>query len=78
MTFAEKIGICPLMRSPMPCADALVRHMHDVEPAGELLEQFARHVGGRAVAGKAVGQFAGIGLGVGDQLLERMRGHLTD
>ena len=40
--------------------------------AGEPLEQLARHVGDRTVAGRAVAQFAGIGLGVGDQFLKRM------
>ena len=43
--------------------------------AGELLEQFAGEVAHRAGAGRAVGQLARIGLGVGDELLERLRRH---
>ncbi len=49
--------------------------MHDVGRADELLEQFARQIGQRAGAGRAVGQLARIGPGVGDELLEVARGH---
>ena len=49
-------------------ADALVGHVHDVETAGAQLEQLAREVGDRAVASRAIGQLARIGLGVIDQL----------
>ena len=48
---------------------ALVGNVHDVGRADQLLEQLARQIGQRAGAGRAVGQLARIGLGVGDQLL---------
>ena len=36
------------------------------------LEQLAREMNGRAVAGRGVVELAGIGLGVGDQVLHRI------
>ena len=53
---------------------ALVGHVRDVD-AGLQLEQLARDVAGGADALRRIGQLAGIGLGVGDQLLDRFRRH---
>src|SRR5262249_55928605 len=54
---------------------AFVGNVHDVGRADELLEQFARQIGQRAGASRAVGQLAWIGPGVGNELLEIARGH---
>ena len=48
---------------------ALVGNVHEVVEAGELLEQLAGEVAHGAGSGGAVGELAGIGLGVGDELL---------
>ena len=45
---------------------ALVRHVDDVD-ASRVLEQLAGQVQRRADPGRAIGQLAGIGLGIGDQ-----------
>jgi hypothetical protein len=52
-------------------ARALVRDVNEIVEAGELLEQLARQVAHGAGTGGAVGQLAGIGLGIGNELLER-------
>ena len=54
---------------------ALVGNVHDVGHAGALLEQLAGQMAHRAGAGRAVGQLAGVGLDVGDQLLDVLRRH---
>ena len=53
---------------------ALIWHMHDVGQARELLEQLGAQMRRRARARRAVGELAGIDLGVGDQLLQRVDG----
>ena len=50
---------------------ALVGNVNEIAEPGELLEQLARKIAHGAGAGGAVGELAGIGLGVGDQLVER-------
>ena len=50
---------------------AAVGHVHHVD-AGHHLEQLARHVDRGAVAGRRHVELAGIGLGVGDQLGDRL------
>ncbi len=47
---------------------ALVGNVHDVGRADELFEQLAGQIGQRAGAGRAIGQLARIGAGVGDEL----------
>ena len=54
---------------------ALVGHRKDLEAAGELLEHLAGDVADRADARMRIAELAGIGLGVGDQIHERVRGH---
>ena len=54
---------------------ALVGNVHHVVQSGHRLEQFAGQMAHRAGAGRAVGQLAGIGLHVGDQLLDVLRRH---
>jgi hypothetical protein len=53
---------------------AAIRHMHDVDLALRL-EQFAGEMRRRAVAAGREADLARIGLGVRDQLGERVRGH---
>jgi hypothetical protein len=47
---------------------ALVRDVRNLQVAGQVLEQLRGQVLRRAVARAGVGELAGIGLGVGDQL----------
>ena len=53
---------------------AFVGHMHDVD-SGLQLEQLGRDVARRADALRGVGELAGIGLGIGDQLFHGLRRH---
>ena len=55
-----------------PRVGALVRHMHDVGQAGELLEQFSAQMRRCADARGTVGQLARIGLRIGNQFLQRV------
>ena len=50
---------------------AAIGHVHDLG-AGHELEQLAADVAGRAVARRRIGELAGIGLGVRDQVLDRV------
>jgi hypothetical protein len=55
---------------------AAERHMHEVR-AGLCLEQLHRKMRGRAVAGRAVVEPAGLGFGLLDELGDRARGQVV-
>ena len=54
---------------------ATIRHVHEID-AGDLLELLAHDVAGGAVALRGVGELAGVGLGMGDELAHRLGGHV--
>src|SRR5512132_674387 len=74
VTFGVIIGMCPLTRSlipgPAPLYGTWTRSLRPV-----LLEQFAGEIAHGAATGRAIGELAGMGLGIADELGQCRRRH---
>ena len=75
VTFGVIIGMCPEMASVIASPAPRYGTCTMIGRADQRLEQFAGEMRHGSGASRPVGELAGIGLGVSDQLLERLHRH---